>query len=75
MLYEVITHQLREAINNLLSNAYKYTPEGGNITLRLSQQDDDLARIEVQDSGIGIAKNAQEKLFQEFYRVRTEKTP
>lgn len=65
--------QLAQAFTNLVGNAVKYTPEGGQITLRSVQQDG-IIRFEVQDTGYGIAKAAQEKLFQEFYRVRSEAT-
>lgn len=65
--------QLREVFSNLISNAIKYTPENGHIWLRLKQIDG-MARIEVQDDGLGISKEAQENLFQEFYRVRTMET-
>lgn len=65
--------QLRHAVGNLLSNASKYTPAGGQITLRLTRQDG-AARIAVVDTGYGIPKPAQGRLFEEFYRVRTDQT-
>ena len=65
--------QLREAINNLVGNAVKYTPEGGHINVELSQKNGK-SLIKIQDDGVGIAKESQDRLFQEFYRVRTEAT-
>ncbi|MBN1564036.1 MAG: CHASE2 domain-containing protein [Anaerolineae bacterium] len=65
--------QIREGVGNLLSNAIKYTPDGGAIALRL-RHEDAVARIEVQDTGLGIPQAAQDRLFQEFYRVRTAET-
>jgi signal transduction histidine kinase len=62
--------QLREVFGNLVSNAIKYTPEGGQILLRLRQADT-MALIVVQDTGFGIPEEAQDHVFQEFYRVRT----
>jgi signal transduction histidine kinase len=66
--------QLAQVVSNLLSNAIKYTPNGGKITLNLYQPDPHHLRLEVQDTGYGIPKDAQKKLFTEFYRVRTKET-
>lgn len=62
--------QLGQAISNLLSNAAKYTPNGGRITLS-GKVVDQKVRITVQDNGYGIPKDAQADLFTEFYRVKT----
>lgn len=69
--------QLREAISNLVGNAIKYTPDGGMITITLNTaagKSGDRARLSVQDTGYGIPKQAQDKLFTPFYRVRTAET-
>ncbi|MDX2139005.1 MAG: CHASE2 domain-containing protein [Chloroflexota bacterium] len=66
--------QLTQVIANLVSNAVKYTPEGGTIALRLHQPQPEVVWLEVEDTGIGIAKEAQEQLFNEFYRVKTRAT-
>ena len=65
--------QLREAIDNLINNAVKYTPEGGSVTVRLYTADDGL-HVEVQDTGYGIPADQQARLFQPFYRARTPAT-
>jgi|AMZC01.1.fsa_nt_AMZC01000442.1_4 PAS domain S-box-containing protein len=59
---------LYRALTNLLSNANKYTQEGGVITVRAYVRDDDLF-IEVGDNGPGIPTEAQPRLFERFYRV------
>ncbi len=59
---------LRQAMENFASNAVKYTPERGVITIR-TYLDEDLFHFEVQDSGIGIPEDAIKNLFQQFYRV------
>ena len=62
--------RLSQVISNLLTNAIKFTPEKGSITLRIEKteeiNDDVILRIEVSDTGIGIAKEQQEKLFLSF---------
>ncbi|PJF25845.1 MAG: hypothetical protein CUN53_10710, partial [Phototrophicales bacterium] len=69
--------QLSQAVGNLVSNAIKYTPEGGRITVRVSSGERDGRKrlyLEVEDTGFGIPAEAQSKLFQEFYRVHTRDT-
>jgi signal transduction histidine kinase len=65
--------QIRQALSNLVGNAIKYTPEGGQITIRLEQQPH-VARISVADTGYGIPEEAQPHLFREFYRAQTPDT-
>lgn len=65
--------QVYEAIANLISNAIKYTPENGSVTLRLSRQGES-ALFEVEDTGFGIPLDMQDQLFQPFYRVKTDDT-
>jgi PAS domain S-box-containing protein len=65
--------RLKLALGNLISNAIKYTPEGGQITVRASRMGQDLL-IEVQDTGYGIPAAAQAKLFQRFFRAKAPGT-
>ncbi|MFN8531579.1 MAG: ATP-binding protein [Anaerolineae bacterium] len=60
---------IREAMENLITNAVKYTPEGGTIKVRSYQQGERLYFV-VQDSGIGIPSEMLPRLFQSFFRVR-----
>jgi heavy metal sensor kinase len=55
-------------ILNLLDNAVKYTPAGGEISLALSRQNGN-AEIVVRDTGIGIAETDRQRVFDRFYRV------
>lgn len=58
---------LREALNNLLDNAVKYTPSGGQITVRIEPQDN-LLKISIEDTGYGIPEADREHLFERHYR-------
>jgi signal transduction histidine kinase/CheY-like chemotaxis protein len=58
----------RQILVNLISNAVKFTPEGGRVTVRGKREDNTL-RVSVSDTGIGIAPDDQKKIFQEFYQV------
>jgi histidine kinase len=53
---------------NLLSNAIKYTRPGGDVAVRLAR-DGDTVTCTVRDSGVGIPRNAQGRLFEKFYRA------
>src|SRR6185295_18016188 len=59
---------IRRMILNLLDNAVKYTPAGGEISLALARQNGN-AEIVVRDTGIGIPEAAQPRVFDRFYRV------
>lgn len=64
--------KVRQVITNLLSNAYKFTPEGGSITLS-AQRNDSVVTVAVQDTGIGIPKQHQHMIFGRFQQVPGQK--
>jgi PAS domain S-box-containing protein len=69
--------RLKQVMFNLLSNAAKFTSDGGAITLEAHKKEHELV-ISVKDTGIGIAPEDQEKVFEEFYQIRgslASKTP
>ncbi len=59
---------IERALTNLLSNAIKYSPDNGEIKVRLYEKDNN-AEISVTDCGCGIAPEHQKKIFDRFYRV------
>jgi signal transduction histidine kinase len=58
---------LREVFSNLIDNALKYTPAGGNVSLRVGKVNK-YVEIEIRDTGYGIPPEAQERIFQRHYR-------
>jgi len=59
---------LRELLSNLLDNALRYTPPDGSVTARVVA-DGSAVRLEVEDSGPGVAESDRELVFERFYRV------
>lgn len=65
--------QLRETLNNLFSNAIKYTQDGGTLTLNVYAQDERLY-FSVADTGYGIPADQQAQIFQPYFRARQAAT-
>ncbi len=63
--------KVEQILNNLLSNALKFTPQAGRISLRLTQSRDEL-RIAVADSGPGVPEADLERVFDRFYAVQPQ---
>jgi PAS domain S-box-containing protein len=59
--------RLGQVLDNLVSNALKFTAEGGAVYVRMATRDGE-AVVEVEDNGIGIAKDDQDQLFERFFR-------
>jgi len=59
-------------ITNLISNAVRYTPNGGTVTIK-TDLDENFWYLIISDTGIGIAKEEQKHIFEEFYRTRNAK--
>jgi two-component system phosphate regulon sensor histidine kinase PhoR len=59
---------VNQILDNLIDNAVKYTPPGGQIQVRWTDSDDQI-RLEVEDSGIGIPEQDLPRIFERFYRV------
>lgn len=60
---------LDELLTNLISNAIKYTPQGGTVTVSLAKEGRGWVKFEVSDTGIGIPKEELPHLFTEFFRA------
>ena len=59
--------RLAQVLDNLVSNAIKFTPSGGRVDVSL-QAHDGVAVIEVSDTGVGLAEDEQDHLFERFFR-------
>lgn len=73
VVVEADSVQLHEAVANLISNAIKYTPQRGQVKVVLDVVEK-TARVRITDTGFGIPEDKQERLFQPFYRARTQET-
>lgn len=65
--------KLHKIVNNLLSNAFKFTPEGGTVTLglsKMSEQGRSYVKIAVTDTGIGMPEEQLPHIFERFYQVQ-----
>ena len=67
--WEVDPQRMAQVVDNLLSNAVKYSPDGGTIVVRLRHDGASLL-LEVEDTGVGMSKDEQEKVFTKFFRSR-----
>ncbi|PLR67714.1 MULTISPECIES: cell wall metabolism sensor histidine kinase WalK [Bacillaceae] len=65
--------KITQVLDNIISNALKYSPEGGLITFKIEVLDDEL-QISVKDEGMGIPKGTEHKIFERFYRVDKART-
>jgi len=61
--------RVKQILYNYLSNAIKFTPEGGRIDIRISPEGPDMFRIDVEDTGVGISDEDLGKLFVEFQQL------
>ena len=65
--------QLRQVLDNLLDNAMKYSPQGGDVRLSVEAADD-VVRFAVADTGLGIPMDEQSRIFDKFYRLDPDMT-
>jgi len=61
--------KVRQIFTNLVSNALKFTPEGGKITINCQETDKHFVKCGVSDTGTGIPQDKLEKVFDRFYQV------
>ena len=66
-------HSIEEVISNLITNAIRYTPEGGQITVSANAQKD-YVRFSVKDTGYGIGREDLDRIFERFYRIKNDQT-
>lgn len=66
--------KITQVVTNLLGNALKFTPAGGQITIRAASSPD-FIQVDVMDTGLGISRQDLEKIFDKFYQVIRSDTP
>ncbi|MFX1352802.1 MAG: PAS domain S-box protein [Promethearchaeota archaeon] len=69
LIINIDESRMELVLSNLLSNAIKYTPNGGEITVKVEKLNK-FAQISVKDTGIGLRKDEMEKLFKKFSKIR-----
>ena len=77
LVVEVDELKLQQVVINLLSNALKFTPDGGHVTLAAKLENKQLM-VTVIDTGIGISKENQKRVFEDFFQIKgdiMDKTP
>jgi len=65
--------RIRQMLDNLLGNAIKYTPDGGDVGVSISMQDHQII-LKIKDTGPGIPADEQNDIFEKFYRATTAPT-
>ncbi|MEP6694312.1 MAG: GAF domain-containing protein [Chloroflexota bacterium] len=70
---EADERKVKQILYNLLSNAVKFTPDGGRVEVNVRADNGDV-RVEVRDTGIGVAAADQERIFEEFRQVGRERS-
>ncbi len=66
-------NEIEIVMNNLVSNAVKYNRDNGTVTVRIENREDHVI-INVSDTGIGLTQEEKDKLFNDFVRIKNEKT-
>ncbi len=62
--------KIERVVGELISNAIKYTPENGTVSVRLSRKGRDTVTVKVKDTGIGLSAEECDRIFERFYRAR-----
>lgn len=68
ILLEIDEDKLTQILDNIISNAMKYSPEGGQITFTIKEEEE-MIIVSISDQGMGIPKENLGKIFERFYRV------
>jgi signal transduction histidine kinase/DNA-binding response OmpR family regulator len=67
-------YRIRQILNNLISNALKFTPENGTVLVSASVEDKNVLQVSVKDNGPGIAELDKTRIFEEFIRLKKTKS-
>ncbi len=72
LLMDFDQDKLEAIVTNLVGNAIKFTPKGGEVSIAASMENEDHLLIQVRDTGIGINETEKEKIFQRFYQGKED---
>ncbi len=65
--------RIRQVVQNLLQNAFKFTPKGGNITITVTSPKDNIIQVSIKDTGKGMNTETLDTIFEAFYTQDSEK--
>lgn len=65
---------LQQILLNLVTNALRYTQAGGRVSINVASADDNMAKVEVSDTGVGISQTELPRIFDRFYRGKNVRT-
>ena len=70
-------HRIRQVLNNLLSNALKFTPKAGSVMVKVEEDvtNSDRVMISISDTGVGIRPEQLSQIFERLYQIRTYSSP
>ncbi len=70
---EIDQDKMTQVLDNIISNALKYSPEGGTVSFQVAESNDEIV-VSVRDQGVGIPKDNINRIFERFYRVDKART-
>lgn len=73
VIVEIDPDKLTQVLDNIISNALKYSPKGGKVTFKIKEEEDQIT-VSVADQGMGVPKGNVDKIFNRFYRVDKART-
>jgi two-component system, OmpR family, sensor histidine kinase VicK len=73
LFVEIDEDKMTQVLDNIISNALKYSPEGGQVTFSIEEKNDSVI-VSISDQGMGIPKENIEQIFERFYRVDKART-
>ena len=72
LIHTIDSARVEQVVTNLLENAIKYAPDGGEIEVTVSRAEDEELQISVRDHGLGIPVERRDRIFERFYQAHND---